>query len=66
MLSQTGGHVALPHHGLKVVAWASIFYKDIEVMVITATRDRGRDCQKTTKKKIMSVQIVQFELFKSL
>lgn len=45
MLSQTGCHESLPHHSLKIVALCPILYKDIEVVVVTATGDRGWNCQ---------------------
>lgn len=44
LLSQTGGHEALSDRSLEVEI-RSVFHEDVEVLLITATRNGGWDCQ---------------------
>lgn len=46
LLSQTLSEHMVPDHGLKVYALASIFHKDVEVLMVADTGHSGRNCRK--------------------
>lgn len=45
LLGQIGCHEAFSNRSSEAVAWGPIFHKDVEVLIVTATSDRGWDCR---------------------